>query len=147
MPTLARHSYVEDFAAWAEETADSIEQGRFAELDLAALADEVRDLARSEHRELQSQLRRLLAHLLKWAYQPEMRSSSWQVSILDAREKIEEALASSPSLKAKITPQAMERIWRGACKRAALEARLSADALPDKCPWEWAQILNDAWLP
>ena len=147
MSTLARHSYVEDFSAWAEETADLIEQNRFADLDLAVLADEVRDLARSEYRELQSQLRRLLAHLLKWAYQPGKRSSSWQVSILDAREKIEDALESSPSLRARITPQTMQRIWRGACKRAVLEARLPADALPATCPWELAQILNDGWLP
>ena len=148
MSTVIRHSYEEDFSAWAEETADSIEQGQFSELNLTVLADEVRDLARSEYRELQSQIRRLLGHLLKWAYQPEKRSSSWQVSILNAREKIDDALEGSPSLKSKITSQTMERMWQSACKRVVLETHLPAKLLPSTCPWDLnSQILNTDWLP
>ncbi len=148
MSTLTRHSYEEDFSAWAEETADSIEQGQFADLNLTVLADEVRDLARSEYRELQSQIRRLLGHLLKWAYQPGKRSSSWQISILASREKIDEALERSPSLKSKTTPQTMERMWQSARKRALLETRLPPHVLPSSCPWDLhTQILSTDWLP
>ncbi len=43
MSAVIRSSYTEDFAAWADQTAQAIEQGRFADLDAAALADEVRD--------------------------------------------------------------------------------------------------------
>ncbi len=45
--------YKEDYAAWVEDTARAIEDGRFHDIDRAALADEVRDLGKSERREIE----------------------------------------------------------------------------------------------
>ena len=47
MAALTHHSIEQDFAAWADETAALLEQRRFEELDVAALAEEVREPAQA----------------------------------------------------------------------------------------------------
>jgi hypothetical protein len=58
--------YETDYVAWADEQALLLEQKRWDELDLVNLVEEVRDLGRRERDALESQLTRLLMHLLKW---------------------------------------------------------------------------------
>jgi hypothetical protein len=63
-------SYDADFYSWAREQSALLREHRFAELDIENLAEEVEDLARREARELQSRHETLLAHLVKWEFQP-----------------------------------------------------------------------------
>jgi hypothetical protein len=44
----------------------------------------------------------LLAHLLKWPYQPEKRSKSWERTIKERRKRIFLLLEESPSLRSEI---------------------------------------------
>ncbi|MEC4817035.1 MAG: DUF29 family protein [Scytonema sp. PMC 1069.18] len=41
----------------------------------------------------------LFSHLLKWQYQPERRSKSWERTIREQRKRISLLLDDSPSLK------------------------------------------------
>ena len=68
--THSLHSYDADVVAWANEQAAFIRQGRFDLLDLEHIADEIEDVGKSEHRELRSRMAILIAHLIKWKYQP-----------------------------------------------------------------------------
>lgn len=77
--------YDKDFVAWADQQALLLEQGRWSELDLVNLIEEVRDLGNRHRDALESQLRRLLMHLLKWQYQPERRSGSWEGTIKERK--------------------------------------------------------------
>lgn len=70
-------SYEADVVAWANEQAALLRAGRFDQLDLANIAEEIEDVGKSEKRELASRISVLLAHLLKWKYQPNLRSSSY----------------------------------------------------------------------
>ena len=72
--------YTEDYAGWVEDTARAIEEGRFEDIDRAALADEVRDLGKTERREITSAFCILLTHLLKVKYQPAKRSRNWDAA-------------------------------------------------------------------
>lgn len=91
--------YERDYVAWADEQALLLEQERFDELDLINLVEEVRDLGRRERDAMESQLIRLLLHLLKWQHQPDKRTSSWEISIKDARRQIKRLLGKYPVLK------------------------------------------------
>jgi len=62
--------YETDFHGWAMEQADLLRTGRLAEADLANIAEEIESMGRSEKRELVNRLAVLLAHLLKWQFQP-----------------------------------------------------------------------------
>jgi hypothetical protein len=71
-------SYEADVVMWANEQARLIRAGRFELLDLAHVAEEIEDVGKSEQRELASRMAVLLAHLLKWQYQPGRRGASCQ---------------------------------------------------------------------
>ncbi len=56
-------TYERDFVAWAEKQAQLLEQHRWAELDLANLVEEIRDLGKRERDKLLSSLRLIVQHL------------------------------------------------------------------------------------
>ena len=91
--------YENDVIAWANEQAAFIRAGQFNMLDLEHLADEIEDVGKSERRELRSRMAVLLAHLLKWQFQPSHRGSSWECTINDQRTMISRRLTRTPSLK------------------------------------------------
>ena len=92
-------SYDKDFYSWTQEQAELLKNGRFSELDIDNLIEEVESMGRSEKRELESRLTILLLHLLKWKYQEVRRGRSWQLSIDEQRIQFEETLDENPGLK------------------------------------------------
>ena len=56
-------------------------------------------MGKRDRRELISRMGVLIAHLLKWQYQPSKRSDSWTDTIEEQRSQIELLLADSPSLR------------------------------------------------
>ncbi len=140
IPTMLR-AYTEDYAGWVEDTAKAIEEGRFEEIDRSALADEVRDLGKSERRELRSALSVLLRHLLKTKYRPEKASRSWQATIRVQRQHIAEFMEESPSLRRDL-PKLLAGAYDNARIDAANETSLDIDAFPEVCEWTITEVLG-----
>jgi Domain of unknown function DUF29 len=82
--------YDTDFYTWMQDQAVALRAKNWAALDFEHLAEELEGMARSDRRALGNHLKNLLLHLLKWAYQPAKRGPSWQDSIEEARESIED---------------------------------------------------------
>jgi hypothetical protein len=80
--------YSTDFNLWIDQTAQLLRERRWHEIDLPNLIQEVENLGKSERRGIASQLTRLLLQLLKWQYQPQLRTDSWLDSITDARTQL-----------------------------------------------------------
>jgi hypothetical protein len=139
-PILHR-SYSTDYAGWAEDTAQAIEDGRFHDIDRAALADEVRDLSKSERRGLTSALKVLVLHMLKMRYQPEKQTPSWQASISLQRDDVEEYLNESPSLRPDL-PRLLEKAYKHARIEAADETGLALNVFPESCEWTATELLE-----
>lgn len=133
--------YERDFYAWANEQAGLLRSGNLTSADIANIAEEIETLGRSEKRELLSRLTVLLQHLLKWRYQPDRRSRSWELSIANARDELVEHLADNPSLKSKI-PEAMQASYRRARRGAELETGLPGSTFPTDCPWTFDQAMS-----
>src|SRR6266540_2074145 len=91
--------YEADETAWLDAMAQLIGQGRLDDLDLAHLMEYLQDMARRDRREVKSRLRTLLAHLLKWSHQPEMRTNSWRGTIRAQRRELEDDLQTSGTLR------------------------------------------------
>jgi hypothetical protein len=140
--------YEQDFYAWLLSQVSALGERRFRDLDIENLIEEVEGLAGSLLRELRSRLRIVLVHLLKWRYQPEKRSTSWTITLLEQRDQIEDLLNQSPSLR-RLIPESMEKAYRSATKRAALEMRRTniQHIFPAECPWTIEQILDEDYLP
>lgn len=96
---MDRTLYDRDYYKWLTETAYLLSDGRWTEVDVPNLLDEIEAMGKSQKRAIASYLRVLLLHLLTWKYQPEPRSGSWRSSIRNARIAIAERLEESPSLK------------------------------------------------
>lgn len=138
--------YDADIVAWAEQQAHWLRAGALDRLDLEHLAEEIEDVGKSEQRELASRLSLLLAHLLKWQFQPERRGSSWQRTIREQRRAIKARLDRTPSLKAMLRDATwLDEIWADAVTDAVGETGLSA--FPDHCPWRLPDVLEADWLP
>ena len=138
--------YETDIIAWANEQAALLRSGRLSELDIEHLADEIEDVGKSEQWELASRLALLLAHLLKWHYQPGRRGSSWQRTIKEQRRAIAAHIAGTPSLKSALAnPTWIEGVWADSLARAVDETGL--DLFPDDCPWTMEQVISQSFLP
>jgi hypothetical protein len=91
-------TYETDVVAWAKEQARLLRSGRFDLLDIEHIAEEIEDVGKSEQRELANRMALLLAHLLKWQFQPERQTASWQRTIHEQRNGIKRRLKKSPGL-------------------------------------------------
>jgi hypothetical protein len=138
--------YDEDFYAWAMATAALLRQRRFAEIDIVHVAEELEDMGKRECRALESYIRNVTLHLLKWCYQPERRGSSWRQSIRNGRLEIQKLLRDSPSLAAQI-PQMLDDEYPAAQADATDETELSDETFPAHCPFTAEQVLDAEFWP
>jgi len=144
----APSSYDEDFVAWTQHQATMLREGKWDQIDLLNLAEEIESLGNSVRRELSSRLRILVVHLLKWRYQPERRieGHSWETTINMQRNDIDDLLHDSPSLRSQVQERLTQQY--GKARRQALrETRLVESAVPESCPWTAEQILDDDFWP
>jgi len=136
--------YERDYAEWAEAMAQRLLEKRFAELDLENLVEEIKDLSKRERDKLLSSIRLILQHLLKWHYQPQKRSRTWQITIERERSNIELYLEDSPSLKKYFSQEWIDKTYRIARLDAAKETGLD---FPKECPYTIEEIINFNYLP
>ncbi len=138
--------YEADLVAWSERQA-ALARARKAHLmDLSHLAEELEEMGRRERRALESQLTRLLMHLLKWRFQPALRSGSWHLSIRDARRTILRILSDSPSLGPYLDA-VFDACYENARGDAAAETALSLESFPPSMPFSRLDVLNSDFLP
>ena len=77
--------YDRDFYAWSREQAELLRAGELGRADLEHIAEEIESMGKTEKRELVSRLTVLLLHLLKWRFQPELRSANWRLTVEEQR--------------------------------------------------------------
>lgn len=138
--------YDRDFYAWANEQAALLRAGKLDAADIAHIAEEIESMGRTEKRELVNRLAVLLAHLLKWRYQPEHRGSSWEATIRVQRISLARHIKDNPSLKASL-PEALADAYEIALIEAAAETGLPEATFPAECPWPFGQSMDPGFWP
>jgi Domain of unknown function DUF29 len=138
--------YDTDLYAWANTNAELLRQGKYQQLDVHHLIEEIQDMGKSEFRAMESHLQNVLMHLLKWQFQPLLQSSSWRASIDNARVALQKLLRDNPSFKPKLE-QAMADEYPYARKNAGYETGLALVTFPVECPYSIEQVLTEDWLP
>jgi hypothetical protein len=128
--------YETDYYAWAMETASALRAGRIEDVDLAAAAEEIEDLGKSERRSLHSAVVQLFLHLLKSKYQPNLATASWEISIEKQRLKIAHILDENPSLRPLVSDSKFMRdVYAEAVLDAVIETGLPKSTFPLKNPF------------
>ncbi|HYU13885.1 MAG TPA: DUF29 domain-containing protein [Stellaceae bacterium] len=148
--------YDEDFFAWTRHQAKALRAASRSltnqPLDWKHLAEEIEDLGKSDRRELGSQIRRIIHHLVKLQRSPASDPrTDWEVSIRDARAEVRALLKDSPSLKRQVPRLIIEQTG-DALELAILDLRKFGELDPadlgtlrQTC-YTVEQVLGD-WLP
>jgi hypothetical protein len=140
--------YDQDYYTWAMRTAELVRQGRFEEIDAEHLAEEIEDMGKSTQRELNSRLIVLIAHLLKWQYQPDQRprhGRSWKLTVKEQRRQLTILLRKNPGLKP-LLDESVEEAYGTAILIAARETDLDETTFPEVSSFSFEDIIdNDFW--
>ncbi len=146
--------YQTDYSAWATLNAELLRTGRYAELDVEHLLEELSDMSKSDQHELENRLTILLAHLLKWAYQLQTLSErwrefdgrSWRVTIIEQRNRVAKHLKKSPGLKS-LLAETIAEAYVDAVQLASDETGLPPETFPTDCPYSIDQLLDNRFYP
>jgi Domain of unknown function DUF29 len=85
-----------DFYAWSQQQAELLREGRFSDLDLPHLIEEVEDLGESLYRSVRSRVRTIIEHLLKLEHSPAAEPrNGWREGIRTQRADLDEDLTAS----------------------------------------------------
>jgi hypothetical protein len=144
--TQTRVRYEDDLFAWTQEQAALLRAHAVDGIDWENLAEEIESMGGRDRRELESRLRVVLLHLLKWQAQPALRGSSWRRTLRTQRREIRTLLKQSPSLRREV-PGLMREAYADAVKDAIDETDLRADVFPSACPYAPGDVLDEDHLP
>ena len=146
--------YEKDFLAWTQHQSELLRQGRWQEVDLDHLVQELDDMGKSNHRELESRLVVLIAHLLKWEFQlnqlqdqwKEFDGRSWRKTIIEQRIQIERLMQDCPSLSSHFDA-ILQQAFPTALKLVYKETQLPPSTFPQECHYSSEQLLDEDFLP
>jgi hypothetical protein len=141
--------YDDDFYTWTQEQANALLTKDWGALDLEHLAEEIEALGKSDWRALESHVKNLILHCLKWTYQPQERARrgrGWQTSMDNARDAINPLLRDNHGFQYRIDA-ALAWAYPRARRTAAKQTRLPLSTFPEHCEWGFDQLMNeDLWV-
>jgi hypothetical protein len=137
--------YDTDFYGWTQAQAAALRAHESKTLDWDHLAEEIESLGQRDRDAIESQLVRLLLHLLKLSYDPATRPRrGWRVTVADARERVaRKARGSLQDYPADYLPTA----YRYARRKAALATARPLADFPEACPWTIDQVREEDYWP
>lgn len=133
--------YDRDLYSWAVEQAALLRAGKIAEADAPNIAEELDDVGNEQYDKLESSLRVILTHLLKWDHQPERRSRSWKTSVQVQRNHVLKVLRKNPGLKPPVD-EAIAEAYQDARLEAAGEIDCDENSFPKQSPYSLDVIME-----
>ena len=127
--------------SWAARQAALLREGRLTEIDAAAIAEEIDEVGEEQYYRLESALRALMHHLLKWDHQPAARARSWAIAIREQRRRAARQLGKNPGLKARLN-EALVEGYEDARDEAARETGLPTRTFPVAVPFTFADLME-----
>ena len=138
--------YEDDVSSWAFEQAQLLRLGRLREVDLPNVIEEIESLGNEQLHALESFYSLLIMHLLKWQFQPERRSRSWQLTILNSRNQIKRRERRNAKLRAG-AGSIVADIYFEAVEEAATETGIPVSRFPNPCPYTIEDLRRQDFLP
>ena len=138
--------YDTDLYAWSQDQAARLRAHTLSGIDWEHVAEEIESVGESERSEIESRLAVLLMHLLKWQFQPSMRSGSWRSTIREQRFRLAKRIRRSPSLK-QYPAEVLDEEYEFVRPKAAEETHLAEETFPENCPYTILQVLDPTFLP
>lgn len=134
------------FYGWTRRQAQLLRAGKLSELDVEPSIEESESMGASERNQLKNRLRILLAHLLKWRFQPAYRSRSCLATIEEQRLSLCDLLDENPSLRSQVDER-MRKAHPLAVLPTIKETGLDKSTFPSECPYGRDPIFDFGYLP
>lgn len=138
--------YETDFYAWTQEQVKLLRAEKWQQIDRENLIEEIASLGKQQGQELGNRLSILVAHLLKWFYQPQCRSRSGLATIRVQRRELLKLLKDNPSLQSYLEEARLEA-YANARDLAMAETDLPSSTFPDNCSYQWREIISESFYP
>ena len=122
-------SHDKDVYGWAVHTAQLLRDKKMNEVDFDGIVEELEGMGRSDEYELINRLSLVISHLLKWQFQPNMRSHSWTYTIREQRKQAKIHFRKNPSLKSQLNELLVDA-YDVAISKAAKETSLDERDFP-----------------
>ncbi|CAD5909633.1 hypothetical protein NO108_00078 [Planktothrix rubescens] len=82
-----------------------------------------------------------MMHIIKWKCQPEKRASSWETTIISARDEIADIQEEVPSLNRNY----LESIWETSFKKAIRQAESEMGKRYQLMALSWQEVFEDEY--
>lgn len=139
-------NYEQDFYAWAQAQAAALRAARPNAFDWEHIAGELEAIGRSERDQMESRIRQIRKHLLKWQFPSWAWSRSWRNTLWVQRRDLARLLRRSPSLRRHLE-EALADEYRAAVVGALDETGLPDGAFPPSRPYSAEQLRDQDFLP
>ncbi|MDD1458494.1 DUF29 domain-containing protein, partial [Dolichospermum sp. ST_sed7] len=126
-------------------TIELLKQGRFDEVDLENLIEELEDLGSEKKNAVVSLLEQVIRHLLLlqyWQEEYERNGYHWQGEIVNFRNQLKRRLTGN--LRNYLTQEMLE-IYADALEYVKVKTKFQVD-FPEKCPYSLEQLLDKDYL-
>jgi hypothetical protein len=143
--TNLQQLYETDDYLWLLATINLLKQGRFDEVDLENLIEELEDLGSEKKNAVKSLLEQVIRHLLLlqfWTEESERNYYHWQSEILGFRYQLEDRLTTN--LRNYLAEE-MDNIYNRALKYVQIKTKFKVD-FPAECPYTLEQLLDINYL-
>ncbi|MDD1422891.1 DUF29 domain-containing protein [Dolichospermum sp. ST_sed3] len=143
--TQLKQLYETDDYLWLLATIDLLKQGRFDEVDLENLIEELEDLGSEKKNAVVSLLEQVIRHLLLlqyWQEEYERNGYHWQGEIVNFRNQLKRRLTGN--LRNYLTQEMLE-IYADALEYVKVKTKFQVD-FPEKCPYSLEQLLDKDYL-
>lgn len=138
--------YDTDGYTWAIQQAEALRRRSANEIDWDNVAEEIESVGKSQASALESHFTVLLTHLLKWVFQSERRSRSWEASIRTARIQLAKVIRKNPGLKSEL-PELFADAYQTARLTASGETDLPVETFPETSPFSVEEAMDDGFWP
>ena len=143
--TQLKQLYETDDYLWLLKTIELLKQGRFDEVDLENLIEELEDLGSEKKNAVVSLLEQVIRHLLLlqyWQEEYERNGYHWQGEIVNFRNQLKRRLTGN--LRNYLTQEMLE-IYADALEYVKVKTKFQVD-FPEKCPYSLEQLLDKDYL-
>jgi Domain of unknown function DUF29 len=133
--------YEIDDYEWLLETIELLKQGRFNELDLENLIEELEDLGNEKKNAVASLLEQIIRHLLLlqyWTEENERNGHHWQAEIVGFRNQLKRRLTGN--LRNYLSQEMLD-IYADALKYVQVKTKSQVN-FPQECPYTLEQLLD-----
>ncbi|MDJ0730988.1 MAG: DUF29 domain-containing protein [Crocosphaera sp.] len=141
-----KNLYKTDEHLWLEETIKLLKENCLNELDIENLIEELESLGKRDKSRVSSFLEQIIRHLLLlqyWEAEKERNKNHWRAEVQSFRNQLRRHLTTNLE---NYLVEELDNIYEDALDYLYEKTVFTID-FPEKCPYNFKQLLDKTWFP